>query len=374
MSEFVSCGELAEGVARPVTARALGILLKGREYQRPNPIYLGLKYIDPQVLQRFTELFNFRHNGPKDIWLFRFDGAHVIGQGTVVLADRQMLADSAVEFLNHNIVPDGFGGEICNLTFPHEEAQYIPGRTILVKRPWYRNYGHYLVDLMPILPALKKAGVEVDNIIYGDIPPGNLHTLMSACATQYYPSAKVFFQRDDEPIRADKLYFVQPVHVPPLFKHPEALDLVRTAAREMFPVEPSVSFNSRIYISRARVGVRHVDNEADVLKLLSSKGFTTVYPEEHSFRDQIGMFRSAECVLSVKGAALTNLIFSGPNCSAILLTQSAFIDPFFWDICGYSNSRYSELFCEASDDRSPSMANINVNINLLEESLSANGI
>jgi capsular polysaccharide biosynthesis protein len=362
------------GTSRPVTARVEGILLKGREYTRPEPIYFGLKYIDPASFEYLKELYKFRHNAPKDIGLFRFEGAHIVGQGTVVLADGQLLSDSAAEFLNHGIVPDGFEGTVSDLSFHEKDAVYLRGRTVLVKRPWYRNYGHYLVDLFPILPALCRAGVPIDNIIFGDVPVGVLRTLMSACAAQYFPDADVVFQKDDQPLRAQRLYYVQPVHVPPLFKHPGALDLVRLAAQEVFPSDTSTSLGRKLYISRARTGTRHLTNELEVVELLASKGFTTVYPEEHDFKDQVKMFQAADFVLSVKGAALTNLIFSGPNCNAMLLSHSAFIDPFFWDVCGYTNSNYSEIFCEPTDDRPPSVANIIVDMQLLEDALDANGL
>jgi capsular polysaccharide biosynthesis protein len=371
---YLSCDDLINRSKHPVTARTLGILFGGREYVRPKFAYLADEEMDKRVEDRFNEMMKFAQSPAKDLWLFELQNAHVIGQGTVVLADGQLVTDSAVEFLNHAITPDGFQGKLPDIVFISDKSNKIKGVSVLVKRPWYRNFGHFLVDLMAILPAIRASGISIDNIIYGDVPSGSLRGLMEKNASWHFPEANVIWASDQENITCEKLLYPQPVHVPPLFKHPIAMDYARDAIQHMFQVEETPKFGRRLYISRGQVGTRQIVNEEETWHFLQSKDFEIIYPENHSISEQVNMFRNAEIVVGVKGAAFTNLIFSNRSTSAIVLAHPEFIDPFFWDLCGYSGSNYSEIYCRRADDRPPSAANIIADQEAIARALNAHGI
>ena len=134
------------------------------------------------------------------IHLFKFQNAVVFGQGSVIVGNNHLVLDSAAEFINHNLAPDGMirdGGQLNLL--PTDRRRLLPGTSILVKRPWYRNFGHWLaVDLMPILPLLSDAAVDIDRIIFGGVPDGTLKTIMKHTAHTFYPEAEVVFADDVE--------------------------------------------------------------------------------------------------------------------------------------------------------------------------------
>lgn len=68
------------------------------------------------------------------------------------------------------------------------------------------------------------------------------------------------------------------------------------------------SFPSRIFIPRK--GTRKIENEREVLKWLQQLGFTSLYAEELDPSYQLAMFRHAEVVVAVHGAALAPLLYA----------------------------------------------------------------
>ncbi|NKJ38571.1 glycosyltransferase family 61 protein [Rhizobium sp. SG570] len=368
-NNVVSCAELIAGTKKPVTACALGTLIPGKGYDRPRPFHLDTEYLSQDASGYFGDVMGQSACTPKDVHLFRFQNATVVGQGTVILSDGSLLLDSAIEFINHGIKPDGILGTFENMELPNRGDKTGDGATLLVKRPWYRNFGHYLVDLMPILPAMSAAGVEVDTIIYGDVS-GPLKEIMLRCAHEYFPNAEIIFANDQMPLNVRQLLYVQPVHVPPLFKHPTAIDFTKEASISLFGAVDQPFEGSRLYISRQNIGTRHIINSTELEQFLVSRGFVTFFPELHSFGRQIKAFQNAEVIIGGKGAAFTNVIFCNPRAHALVLSSSRFVDPFFWDLASISGIRYSEIFCKDMSDADPSTADFEVDLAKISHFLS----
>lgn len=72
----------------------------------------------------------------------------------------------------------------------------------------------------------------------------------------------------------------------------------------------NLTFSPRIYISRPKTTGRHIINENDVLKVLTSLGFVAYAMEELSVADQVRLFAQAEFIVAPHGAGLTNMIFA----------------------------------------------------------------
>jgi capsular polysaccharide biosynthesis protein len=75
----------------------------------------------------------------------------------------------------------------------------------------------------------------------------------------------------------------------------------------------------KIYISRRNEKLRKIVNEEDVYPLLLKKGYEIVEPHLLSFDQQVTMFSEAVEIISIHGAALTNIIFMQPGTKVIEL-------------------------------------------------------
>ncbi len=158
------------------------------------------------------------------------------------------------------------------------------------------------------------------------------------------PGIPVVEHDDAEAVVFSRLYYVTPTSISPLFKRPEALRALRD---KLVPNPPAP--RRRLYVRRDARGPRQLLNEPEVLRVAQAYGFEVVRPEEHGLREQAAMFSEAEMVMGVKGAALTNLVFSPRDSAAVVLSPSNWGDSFFWDLAGQLGINYVEVVGKAVD-------------------------
>jgi len=75
-------------------------------------------------------------------------------------------------------------------------------------------------------------------------------------------------------------------------------------------IEPVADAPQRIYLSRRGLATRRLANELELMPLLEQHGFIAVDAETLSAAEQLALFRSAQVILGVEGAALVNLLIA----------------------------------------------------------------
>jgi len=294
-----------------------------------------------------------------DQYLLRFTDAAVVGEGSVVLFDGRrhwLLADSAREFLKPDMVPKGMAVGSSRGTFimPGHVSRTIDDCCLLLQRPWSENFGHWLVDQAAALSFLVESGaLPTRRIIVTKTASLGLRQVIRQTIDAILPDAIVYEHDIGEVWRCRDLAYLMPVHVPPLFKLPAALQSLR---KHLLPPPSSLSEATlptrRLHVLRSKGGSRRLVNEAEILEISARYGFETIVPETHSVREQARIFGEAESIVGVKGAALTNIIFAPPSCRVMVLSPGDFIDPFYWNIAGTHHAHYAELFgALAQEDR-----------------------
>ena len=297
-----------------------------------------------------------------DQYLLRFTDAAVVGEGSVVLFDGRrhwLLADSAREFLKPDMVPKGMAVGSSRGTFimPGHVSRTIDDCCLLLQRPWSENFGHWLVDQAAALSFLVESGaLPTRHIIVTKTASLGLRQVIRQTIDAILPDAIVYEHDIGEVWRCRDLAYLMPVHVPPLFKLPAALQSLR---KHLLPPPSSLSEATlptrRLHVLRSKGGSRRLVNEAEILEISARYGFETIVPETHSVREQARIFGEAESIVGVKGAALTNIIFAPPSCRVMVLSPGDFIDPFYWNIAGTHHAHYAELFgALAQEDRATS--------------------
>ena len=74
---------------------------------------------------------------------------------------------------------------------------------------------------------------------------------------------------------------------------------------------------NRIYISRSKAQKRRLINEDEIISFLVENHFTIINMEDYSFNEQIEFLSKADILVSIHGAALTNMLWM-PRGSKIL--------------------------------------------------------
>jgi hypothetical protein len=118
-----------------------------------------------------------------------------------------------------------------------------------------------------------------------------------------------------------------------------------------------------IYVKRKIGGWRYIINEDEVVDQLVKLGFTIIDAVDYSFAEQVQLFSSAGCVVSIFGSGLTNILF----CTGATIVELAgdYADPCFASISGHVGNRHIRLKCASLGD------NIVVNVDELGDLLSS---
>jgi capsular polysaccharide biosynthesis protein len=110
--------------------------------------------------------------------------------------------------------------------------------------------------------------------------------------------------------------------------------------RSMFPAPEGSEGAPRVYVARGATPRRRVVNEDEVRELLGRRGFVTVSMDGRSVAEQAAIFAAAEVVVSVHGAALTNLVFARPHTRVVELLPANDPKPLFWHLARVVDADY----------------------------------
>jgi len=148
-----------------------------------------------------------------------------------------------------------------------------------------------------------------------------------------------------EATEVERLIYPLPLAVHPLVKAPRAIRILE-GLRDKIAIGQRGP--QRIYVSRAHAPKRHLLNEAEILPILRDFGVSVVYPERHSFVDQVRLFANAELVIGNCGANLTNAVFSPRGVKIFTIASEAMSDDFFWDLANLKSGKYFSLHGKAA--------------------------
>lgn len=232
---------------------------------------------------------------------------------------------------------------------------------IWITDTWSRNYFHWILECLPRLLALQAKGINAPLLI-----PEHIY------GAPYVRESLVDFQVEvitfnfRQTVKVDSLYLVS--HDAPCAFDPEYIRNVIFKYQEI----DSPNFKSasrRIYISRKDAGKRKVENENELLPILSKYGFEILQMELLSFKEQRELMRETKVLLSIHGAGLANLIFMPENAKVIELHPDVErYNSCFYHLAAALNRDYFYSF-EKADHPNPQEANIRVDLDKLEKLL-----
>ena len=151
--------------------------------------------------------------------------------------------------------------------------------------------------------------------------------------------------------------------------HPELLYATRNLLlREFRENKPD---GKKVYVTRKHALRRHLLNEEEVRGIVLKHGFE-IYDFDHlDFREQVSVARSASVLVSLHGAALTNMIFMEEGSVIIeFLPKETFNDKCYFTLAEIMKHTYYYLFCE-TDGESHITADYTVNVIEFEKILAS---
>ena len=282
--------------------------------------------------------------------------ASVVGQGAVVTPSGRLIRDSSVEFLAHNLTPEGLIRDADGFRMRSSTARRVDRPTLLLQRPWYLNYGHWLVDSASLLACVHMLDLPDDwQIMVGAQSSMPLRKIVMQSTALLVPGIGLVERPIEETWTFAELHYLSPVHVPALFKLPYALTSLRAILGRK--TAHSTSGKQRLFVTRGGQSTRNLTNEEEVVDFLLTRGFVSFDTTGKTLVEQIAAFQAADVVVGVKGAALTNILFSRPGSHLVVLSPGDFPDPFFWDLAAQISINYSEIFGLIEDNSFPQSHN-----------------
>lgn len=192
-----------------------------------------------------------------------------------------------------------------------KKARTLRGKSLcLGSTAWFF---HFLFDHLPILDMIERAGMRLpdfDHIILENHGQPFANVVLDHLGI---PREKIVDPREHPHLLCESLTAAS---------HPMDWGDWRPAyLRRAFAdccVKPPFSA-SRIYITRRNAPGRRVVNEHEILPLLERRGFEIIEVEKYTLPEQIAIFRQAEVIVAVGGAAFTLLSFSKPGTKVMSL-------------------------------------------------------
>ncbi len=184
--------------------------------------------------------------------------------------------------------------------------QRLAGSAATLNLRCSHNYFHWLTEILPRLATLRRAGVECDYYLVDCHTPFQrsvLTTLGLRPDQLIQPHCQLLLEVDEL--------------VAPSLPSPECMRSFGEWAAERLGCSTRGGASRRIYISRRKAGTRRLDNERELITLLSQHGFETHCLEDYDLQGQCQLMRDAEAVVATHGAGLANLVFARPGTQVI---------------------------------------------------------
>ncbi|OCX54033.1 hypothetical protein BEL04_07095 [Mucilaginibacter sp. PPCGB 2223] len=190
--------------------------------------------------------------------------------------------------------------------FSHKE-RLKKDKYLIVHNFWSGGYHHWLAEAL-----LKLAVSEINYEDYTLLLPKEYPAFTSESLTKFKFSAIVYLKPKNLYYINNAVILSNPVSGFFCNRHIEKL-------REMYVAKKYSKPFRKIYVSRINERSRMVTNEKEVYGALLDNGYEIVETQKISFNEQVAMFAEASEVISIHGAALTNMIFMQPGTRVVEL-------------------------------------------------------
>jgi len=213
-------------------------------------------------------------------------------------------------------------------------------------------YHFFANDVIPLLNFLRRRRSDmgpVHIITRPDFPPFVHDTLNALCAADKNLNI-CQLEKTERIVGASALWLSRYADTR------EWLDVTRTEADELGTIlsayhqlEAPRPADRRIFVSRGGARLRRLKNEEELTPELTRRGFECFTPRANDHKSQIEAFRSASIIVTVHGAALTNLLFCRPGTLVFELFPSNHIKSTYCWLAMRLGLRYCSVTGSAGD-------------------------
>lgn len=300
------------------------LIEKGEHYNHPLP-----QAVQSQQKKAFDMNMSYR---TQDCYLFMLRNSFIYRHKGIVLSNFHYCFQ---EFTHHFNISSLKKFLLRHPLYTFSRSyRHINGTGAVLTSPESHNYYHWLSDVLPRIGLYGKIFDQVDHFCVASSVPEKFLEVLPLFGIQ---KEKLLLVRDTEKLHFDNL-FVASLPGSEGRSPRWAVDFVR---QNLLPAKPQSEPFRKIYFKRGTALERKILNEAQVISLLSSKGFEIVEPDKLSITDQAILMQEAKIVVGFHSAALTNLLFAPEGCTVIeLFSPDYFRTDCFYTLAGMLEMNY----------------------------------
>jgi len=228
---------------------------------------------------------------------------------------------------------------------PWSEHRQLRGTAMLLGDSMGAHcYYHWMLDLLPKLGMLEKAGIKLSSIDHFLVREMNDSFHRQTLERLGIDAARVVQTKNDQYLECDRLLMVK-------FDNGINLKMNRFIPnwmKHLYPPKYPIGNRIKLYISRPQGVRRGVANEAQLLPILRRAGFTIESMEGMSVVDQAQLLARADVLISPHGGALTNMVFCRPGIKVVELF-GRHVYPFYYGLAQMCGHEYHAIV-ENTDD------------------------
>jgi capsular polysaccharide biosynthesis protein len=298
------------------------VFLEAKSYTRKMPICL---YRQEAAEAYFSGKLTYNSN---ERFLLKIPHAEVIGdRGFVRLPDGQFV----YEFVsgNENYIRENPAYYQRLRLGSRWNRRNLKGCYYSLGGSFARTYYHWMTDvLFQFHLTLEALPGEVKFILPGPLCDWQWHTL-SAIGVE---RSRIVEHAPNESLNVECLYFI-PAFASSGRDHPEPCNWLRKQLYSYFGLDGRSGLKGqKIYISRAKAKFRRILNEDALMPLLEEHGFTRVFMENYSLKEQWQIAYSADTILGPHGAGLVNVLASRPGTEVIEFFPPGSFNVHYWSL------------------------------------------
>jgi capsular polysaccharide biosynthesis protein len=220
------------------------------------------------------------------------------------------------------------------------EPRRLAGRTLYLVTPEATdNFHHWLIDLLPRLGLVQRAGYQLAQFDHVIVNHAGRPYQRSTLAHLGIPAEKILLADEKLFLRCESLVVPS---LKPQHQTLPAADLAFLRGAFLHDL-PSGTARRKIFLSRGDARFRRLANEAELKPLLESHGFEIVCPADLDFIAQARLFAESTWIAGPAGAAFANLVFATAPARVVEIAPPQWLAAFHWMISARSGLEHTIL-------------------------------
>lgn len=231
--------------------------------------------------------------------------------------------------------------------WPHllSNAKRISGTKIILSHYASHNYGHFLLDMVPLISFAASNGLKIVTRPLTNWQKSffSLYDIgedkITECADRCY--------KLDDFIVSNRHNAVSTYCASP--KHRVTYEDLLKRIKSKYPELERKEYPKRLFLSRSASKSRVLKNRAETENMLASAGFVTVKPEDYSIPEQAIMFSNANMIVTEFGAVAANVAFCKKDTTVVEIIPCGQNDPWSVHLCSALGLKYISLFQDVKE-------------------------